>query len=45
MGSKARIFIVLEYVTGGELLEIIVSASISSFESLEVISFYTRLMI
>jgi len=29
MGSKARIFIVMEYVTGGELFEIIVSDSIS----------------
>jgi hypothetical protein len=27
MGSKARIFIVLEYVTGGELFEIIVSGN------------------
>lgn len=30
MGSKARIFIVLEYVTGGELFEIIVSANLRS---------------
>jgi hypothetical protein len=30
MGSKAKIFIVLEYVTGGELFEIIVSGTISS---------------
>jgi hypothetical protein len=44
MGSKARIFIVLEYVTGGELFEILVSANISLFESLEIISVYTRLM-
>jgi hypothetical protein len=29
MGSKARIFIVLEYVTGGELFETIVSDTIS----------------
>jgi hypothetical protein len=28
MGSKARIFIVLEYITGGELFETIVSADI-----------------
>jgi hypothetical protein len=44
MGSKARIFIVLEYVTGGELFEILVSANISLFESLEIISVYARLM-
>ena len=30
MGSKARIFIVLEYITGGELFETIVNADISS---------------
>jgi hypothetical protein len=30
MGSKARIFIVLEYITGGELFETIVSADIWS---------------
>lgn len=33
MGSKARIFIVLEYVTGGELHDIIVSTTTASLVS------------